>query len=92
MESDEIIRLIQLRLTGELTPEENNKLECWVSESAVNRDFLHVVLQEKLLSREYPLYHAIDEEKAIRRFEATIGNIYPLSIFFGPLLFWYGLW
>ncbi len=74
MESDEIIRLIQLRLTGELTPEENNKLECWVSESAVNRDFLHVVLQEKLLSREYPLYHAIDEEKAIRRFEATIGK------------------
>ena len=44
MESDEIIRLIQLRLTGELTPEENNKLECWVSESAVNRDFLHVGL------------------------------------------------
>lgn len=71
---ENIIRLIQVYLSGELTEKERNELEEWCEKALGNREFLHQMAGENLFSREYPLYHTINTERAVRQFEKTIGR------------------
>ena len=76
--NENIVRLIQLALSGELNEREREELEAWCREKKENKEFYDVLCQEKLFSREFPIYRQIDEEKAMQCFEKTMSGKYLL--------------
>lgn len=72
--NDEIIRLIQLYLSGELSAGEREELDRWCAADPQNKAFLNMLAREDVFAREFPHYQKINEVKAVRRFEKTIGH------------------
>ena len=70
--NENIIRLIQTYLSGELTEAEQKELNEWCEKAPANREFLNEIAKEDLFSKEFPLYRGIDEKKAVRQFERII--------------------
>lgn len=71
---EHIIRLIQLAFTGDLSEQERQELESWCREKPENRAFYESLSREEIFARELPLYHRIDEEKAMQRFEEVVAG------------------
>ena len=73
MKDEEIIRLIELYLSGGLTDEERQVLEEWRKSSPKNGAFLDSLAQGKSFATEWKLYRSLDTAKAISRFERSVG-------------------
>ena len=70
---DRIIELVQLRLTGGISPAEEAELGAWLEEREENRRFFERVCREELFAREHGLYARVDELGALARFKRRVG-------------------
>ena len=73
MKDEEIIRLIELYLSGGLTDEERQALEEWRKSSPKNGAFLDSLAQGKSFATEWKLYRSLDSPKAMSRFVRSVG-------------------
>ena len=70
---ERIIKLLQLHLMGDISPEEAKELEAWCEEREANRRFFERVCREDLFAREHGLYVRVDERGALTHFKRRIG-------------------
>lgn len=70
--NEHIIYLIQLYMLGELSSEEEAELKKWCAANPSHELFFNRMKEEQNMAHEFPLYMQIDDQKAIRHFEAAI--------------------
>ena len=69
-----ISSLLARKLYGTLTAPEEAELEAWLNESADNRAVLEKLLSESIRKQEIEHLHAFDEETALKKVWARIGQ------------------
>lgn len=70
----DIIESIRLYLSGELEPEERQKLERWLEEKEENRAFFERICAERNFAEEFRIFRSVDVQQGWEKLAGRIGQ------------------